>query len=355
MNHTPPRERRTPRATTRVIGAAVAALVGLTAVFVANASQAAPAGSDALAAQSGAASEVALRRDLPDEPQRPEVYLAYYGMEGLVGNTDHLWPYVREHLDGFWGNAFAPVPNTDASLARTMALTRKVSTRKLITEHPIANSNGCEHFRDDWYWTEVEKRAWDIEYERVAAALYAAENPDCWGALGGIDAATANYRRQGYDTVYTLYQPQNLSSQVNAAWFPTLVPWSSGDVAYRNSGGVVIECPIDACTDPTFGAPFLQAVQDAHARGVPFVWFTGYSRSYGVGSAGWLPRIQSMYNLLAFFGLWRADDKVVLINYDGYPALPERNANGTPADTVTGILAWLLEQRPIPALCTSPC
>jgi hypothetical protein len=45
---------------------------------------------------------------------------------------------------------------------------------------------------------------------------------------------------------------------------------------------------------------------------------------------------------------WREGDAVVVINYDGYRALPERNPNGSPADTTTGIVAWLLEQRSVP-------
>lgn len=342
----PPRRRRT-----RLAAALFAATIGVTAFATGSSSQATPVDGERAAAR---VSDVAVRADLPDVPQRPKVYLAYHGSEGFLGNNDWQWAYVRQHLDGFWGNPFAPVPNTDASLARTIELTRKVRSRELIVEHPIVEGR-CIGFRDDWYYSEVERRAKDIRYDRVAAALYAGPNPNCWGAVGGINDARWVYQRQGYDSVYTLYQPQNLSTRVNAASFPTITPGSAGDIAYRTSDGVVLECPIDACTDPTFGAPFLQAIQDAHARDVPFVWFTGYHRAYGIGHSGWLRRVQNMYNVVAFFGLWRADDAVVVINYDGYPALPERRADGTPADTTAGILAWLLEQRPIRTLCTSAC
>lgn len=296
------------------------------------------------------------RTNLPDVPHRPEVYLAYHGSEQLLGNRDHLWPYVRANLDGLWANPFVPNPDTFTSLSRAIELTRKVETRKLIVEHPIANGRACESFRDDWYQTEVEKLAPDIRYDRVAAAIYAGTNPDCWGAVGGIGHATNVYRSQGYDTVYTLYQPQNLSGSVNAASFPTIAGGSAGDTAYRNSGGVVLECPIDACTDPTFGAPFINAIVDAHRRGVPFVWFTGPPTSYGRGTSGWLSQVQATYNLVSFLGLWRSGDKVVLINYHGaYPSLPETTASGAPADTTTGVLRWLLTQRPVQSLCTTSC
>jgi len=342
---------------TRLAAAALVAAVGLTAAATASSTQASDhSAKSTLRAASTTGVQTAQRTQLPENPQRPDVYLAYHGSEQLLGNRDHLWPYVRANLDGLWGNPFIANPDTFASLTRTIELTRKVQTRNLIVEHPIANGPHCENFRNDWYQTEVEKLAPDIRYNRVAAAIYAGTNPNCWGAVGGIGHGLNVYRSQGYDTVYTLYQPQNLSTVVNSGSFPTITPGSSGDIAYRNSGGVVLECPIDACTDPTFGAPFWQAMQEAHARNVPFVWFTGPPTSYGRGTRGWLAQVQATYNAGAFFGLWRSGDKVVLINYHGaYPSLPESNPDGSPADTTTGVLKWLLMQRPVQALCTSSC
>lgn len=295
------------------------------------------------------ANRSAVRVAPPDPlPRRPQVFLAYHGSEGLLGRNDFRWPYVRENLDGMWGNWFVANPDTRTSLNRTIELTRKVRTRKLIVEHPIVEG-GCIGFRDDFYETEVERLAPDIEFDRYAAAIYAGPNPDCWGPAGGIARAKDVYRRQGYDGVFTLFQPQNLSTAVNASAFPTIRPGSVADVAYRSSDGSVVECPIDACTDPTFGQPLIQAARDADARGVPFVWFTGYSTSYGIGRSGWLQRVQNTYNMLAFLGLWSPDDAIVVINYQGaYPALPERNANGSAADTTAGVLYWLLTQTPIP-------
>lgn len=340
----------------RLLAAAAALVVAASAAVATSVTQAAESNRSPLRAASTLSVETAQRTQLPDNPRRPDVYLAYHGSEQLLGNRDHLWPYVRANLDGLWANPFVPVPDTFASLSRAIELTRKVETRNLIVEHPIANGSSCEGFRNDWYQTEVEKLAPDIRYNRVAAAIYAGTNPNCWGAAGGISHGMNVYRNQGYDTVYTLYQPQNLGNSVNSASFPTISPGSSGDIAYRNSGGVVLECPIDACTDPTFGAPFWQAIQEAHARGVPFVWFTGPPTAYGRGTSGWLAQVQATYNIGAFFGLWRSGDKIVLINYHGaYPSLPEANPDGSPADTTTGVLRWLLTQAPVQSLCTTAC
>ena len=71
---------------------------------------------------------------------------------------------------------------------------------------------------EDWFYTGVpgvpgsgvEGRAPDIRYDRVAAALYAGSNPNCWGAVGGISAMFEKFQGQGYPTVYALYQASNL-------------------------------------------------------------------------------------------------------------------------------------------------
>jgi len=339
-------------------GARVAALV-LAAVAVAAADSALarderPAHADAAAAvgapiaAAASASRAAVRTDLGDRIGRPEVYLALHGNEGLLGATDSRWSFVRAHLDGLWGNPFELSRGFDDSVSKSIALIRKVATRRLVVEHSIAAGGGCRAFVGDRYFREIEQRSGNISFDREGVALYAGENPNCWGVNGGVAAARQFYGRFGYDDVYALYQPQNLGNRVNAAAFPTIVPGSSGDTALRTSDGVVIECPTDACTNPVFGAPVLDGVRQARARGQSFTWFTGYSRSYGLGSTGWLSTVQRTYNLIADTVGWREGDAVVVINYDGYRALPERNANGTPADTTTGIVAWLLEQRPIP-------
>ncbi len=279
---------------------------------------------------------------------RPDVYLNFHGSEPLLGATDAQWPFVRANLDGFWGH-FSSAPNHEAAVRQTIELTRKVEGRKLVAEHPIAigSAGSCRSFPADSFYRDVESRASDIRYDRVAAALYAGTNPNCWGAAGGVSAAIDEYRDQGYETVYALYQPQNLSTDGPTEGFPRITPGSSGDIAYRNAGGVAIECPTDAClVHPTLNEPFFRAIRETHARGASFVWFTGYHPSYGIGSSGWLASIQRTYDAITALGLWRPGDAVVVVNYEGrYAALPERNSDGTPADTVTGVLAWLLEQR----------
>jgi hypothetical protein len=293
-------------------------------------------------------SDATPKRAVDTRDWRPAVYLNFHGSEQLLGNTNAQWPYVRANLDGFWGHwSFAP--NHQAEIDNTIELTRKVVGRKLVYEHPIANTDGsCGTYLEDWFNLDVEDQAPDIHYDRVAAALYAGDNPDCWGAVGGISTMLDKFHGQGYDSVYALWQATNLIDidDPNVV-FPRIKPGSSGDVANRNAGAVVIECQMDDCLYPGIREQFFRVIEETHARGQSFVWFTGYHPESGIGSSGWLAKIQLTYNAIADAGLWRPGDAVTLINYFGsYPALPERRPDGTPADTVTGILAWLLEQRP---------
>ena len=300
--------------------------------------------------------DAAPQRTVDTRDWRPDVYLNFHGSEQLLGATDAQWQYVRKNLDGFWGH-WSSAPDHETQLQNTIELTRKIVGRKLVAEHAIANADGsCGSFMEDWFYagqpgvpgSGVEGRAPDIRYERVAAALYAGDNPDCWGAVGGISAMFREFQGQGYDTVYALYQATNLIDVGDPGEeFPLITPGSSGDLAYRNAGAVVIECQMDDCLHPMVRDQFFRVIAETHARGASFVWFTGYHQESGIGSTGWLAKIQQTYDAIAAQGLWRPGDAITLINYYGsYPALPERRPDGIPADTVTGILAWLLEQRP---------
>ncbi|WP_420452024.1 hypothetical protein [Ilumatobacter sp.] len=282
----------------------------------------------------------------PPEPpaevsDRPEVYLAFYGSEGLLGR-DGQWTYARTNIDGLWGNGFAE-PN---SIDKAVSLAKSVGTLDLVVEHPITLGRTCVGFRDDSYWKNVEARG-ALSFNRIGMSIYAAENPGCWGDVGGVGGARAHYGPMGYGAIETLYQPQNLTGAQNTASFPTISPGSAGDAALRSGDGIGIECPLDVCTGGGYADGFFRAMTIARDRGVPFTWFTGYSDSYGIGERGWLAEIQSMYRNVSFRGLWRPGDRVVVINYDGYPALPERAGDGSFADTTAGILGWLVAQSPI--------
>lgn len=254
--------------------------------------------------------------------QRPEVYLAFYGSEGLLG-ADDQWTYARNNLDGLWGNAFGGADSVD----KAVALTRAVATLDLVVEHPITLGRGCVGFKDDGYWQAVENVG-GFTFDRQGLSIYAAENPNCWANVGGVPGARNHYAAQGYGNIETLYQPQNLTNSVNAASFPTMAAGSPGEAALYSGDRIGIECPLDVCAGVGYADGFYRAMTIARERGVPFTWFTGYSDSYGINRRGWIGRVQNMYDNITFRGLWRTGD-------------------GSFADTTAGILGWLVSQRPI--------
>ena len=285
-------------------------------------------------------------RALDTREWRPDVYLNFHGSEALLGGTDAQWPYVRANLDGFWGY-WSSTTDTDAGIHMATELTRKVVGRKLVLEQDISIGAQCRALNPDNYHggTGIEGRAPDIDYERVAVAVYSGEGPDCWGQLGGAGGILGTYQPAGYDEVWSLWQASNVMDI--EGHYPRVQPGSIGDAALRQSSGVVLECHMDDCLHPAIRDEFFRVIAETHARGQSFVWFTGYHPDLGYPTSGWLAKIQQTYDAIAARGMWQPGDAVMLINYYGsYPALPERGPDGTPADTVTGILAWLLERRP---------
>jgi hypothetical protein len=278
---------------------------------------------------------------------RPDVYLNYHGSEALLGDTDSQWPFVRANLDGFWGY-WSSTTDTNAGIDMAVELTRKVTGRKLVLEQDISIGYQCRGLNADNFHGGgggIESRAPDIEFERTAVAIYAGEIPDCWGPLGGVQGILNQYQPAGYDQVWSLWQASNVMNIEEGDDFPRVRPGSSGEMALQQASGLVIECHMTDCIHPAIRDEFFRVIAEAHARGQSFVWFTGYHPEMGPPT-GWLAKLQQTYNAIRAQGLWRPGDAVLVINYYGsYPALPERRLDGTPADTVTGILAWLLEQR----------
>lgn len=278
---------------------------------------------------------------------RPDVYLNYHGSEALLGDTDSQWPFVRANLDGFWGY-WSSTTDTDAGIDMAAELTRKVTGRKLVLEQDISIGYQCRGLNDDNFHggTGIEGRAPDIQFERVAVAIYSGEIPECWAPVGGVAGIFDQYQSAGYDQVWSLWQASNVLRIEEGDDFPRIQPGSSAELAFGDADGLVIECHMDDCVHPAIRDEFFRVIAEAHARGQSFVWFTGYHPDLGYPKSGWLAKVQQTYNDIAAQGLWRPGDAVMVINYYGsYPALPERQPDGSPADTVTGVLAWLLEQN----------
>ena len=150
------------------------------------------------------------------------MYLAFHDNEPLLTADPDDWAYVRRNLDGIWGNSFHGSDVIDT----TAALTKKLSTRNLIVEQPLAWGDRCESIGDDGYWRLVEDRH-GFDFYRIGVAIYSAEPPDCWDTIGGIDGARRHFGAFGSREVHALFQPQNLTDRIDTAMFPTIRPGSA--------------------------------------------------------------------------------------------------------------------------------
>jgi hypothetical protein len=271
-------------------------------------------------------------------PNRPRVFITLHGNNELASNAglDVQWTYVRQNAHGIWGN------NANISDALSASLIRKMTTRNLITEFPVPSGtsawlplrafNNLQELYPDlaqslnpeaiaFYTSDISR--WNGRTVAQAEAIYT--NP----------AASASRR---YGAVYTGWQPQNFDP-TNAKY---IYNNPNALMAFRSSKGTFIECPLGACTSGKLGEAFRRAIRETHVRGRPFIWFASNARST---NPGWLAAFQATYNAVAAEGLWRPEDVIAIVNYDGgYPKVPEA-VGGIAADTATGLAYWALQQR----------
>lgn len=271
-------------------------------------------------------------------PNRPRVFVALHGNNQLADDAalDAQWTYVRQNAHGIWGN------NANITDAQSASLIRKMTTRNLITEYPVPSGTAAWLPLNSFNNLQVLNPDLDQTLNPEAIAFYSSDIGRWNGrtvaqaeAIYTNPAASANRR---YGAVYTGWQPQNFD--------PTNPRYIYNNpnalMAFRSSKGTFIECPLGACTSGKLGEAFRRAIRETHVRGRPFIWFASNARST---NPGWLASFQATYNAVAAEGLWRSEDVIAIVNYDGaYPKLPEA-VGGVAADTSTGLAYWALQQR----------
>lgn len=284
---------------------------------------------------------------------RPRVFMAMHGSNELAegdATMDAAWAYVRTCLDGIYGNTAYIDIDTQAKLWR------KINTRALFG---IVNANGVADDPDPVFPTLYHPPFWgvedhypDIRLNRLGVVVYSLY-PSLW-ENATVDELKLSYtawpnpdptvsRQQVFESVYVGYALRG--------WLDPSVPpfgaLSNPGAAQANvdADGVMVECIGGLCgSGGDFGDGFLELLRTARAQNQRFMMFVSNSSGDDVRT-GWLEDLQAEYKKAADEGLWRTDDIVMVINYNGdYPRLPMLDANGQPADTVTGMLYWALHQ-----------
>ncbi len=283
---------------------------------------------------------------------RPRVFMAVHGSNDLANKSglDSQWAYVRNHLDGIWGNSAKVTPEEEA------ALWRKVKTRTLVSEFslsgfPVAKATPAEcdkAYRDGAHLAMDQD--FGLRLEREAISLYTSV-PAKWDQHTIADAYSSfvNGPAQPFSAVYTGWGFENLRLPNDAYYETQDDPRANprAAIAMDQADGTFVECVKNIAVS-LHGETLIQGVRRAHAHGRPFVLFASgtYDSPPGTKPSGWLHDFQATYDVLANSGDWHSNDIVMIINYQGsYPITPEATASGEAADTATGLAYWAIRQR----------
>jgi hypothetical protein len=260
---------------------------------------------------------------------RPRILIALHGSNGLANNADwdSRWTYVREHLDGFWGN------NAGISAAEEAALWKKIAGRTLITEWDSVDK---AHFVSPDIFTGAESFMPAVVVNREQICLYA-DPVSLWDGTTVADAI-ANYVTNPavavghrFKSVCTGFQPFAQGALTGAAL-----------AAFNNSAATFVEYPATAWTLGGQKDNFTNAWKATHAKGSAFIWFDSIYPDTTIHD--WLTSTQAAYSDFQAMGLLQPNDVILLMNYSGrLPSVPEA-VGGIAAESTTGIAYWLLHQ-----------
>jgi hypothetical protein len=236
-------------------------------------------------------------------------------------SVDDQWTYVREHLDGIWGN------NANVDVPTERALWHKVTTRTLITEWPLQAPDAA------WWpplvFSGAQAGDSGLNICREAIALYAYPASE-WDGIT-IGRANAVYVTnpdaapwERYHGVFTEWQPWSFED----GGFT-----DAAEQAFEGAKGAAFECPLNGCSGGVLSDYAVDLITRIHAQGHPFVWFASNNLgdASAVRSVDWLSEFKQTYNHFAALGLLQPDDVVMVINYDigdsgtgVYPPVPRR-------------------------------
>ncbi|MGL5828384.1 MAG: hypothetical protein ACRC0L_02295 [Angustibacter sp.] len=267
----------------------------------------------------------------------PRVFMSMHGNNVLAdkSDTDEQWTYVRENLDGIWGN------NADVSSETQIRMWQKLRTRNVISIDTVpAGPEASRTFqRFGERGTPEGQTSGRIKLNREAIALYTHE-PSDWVGDSVAEARAVHASpsmKYPYKRVYTGWGMRNFLPADTAS--KNYAPITDDiDQVLDDGDGAFVECMQTVCTQGgDFTDSFNTAMDRMHRQNKPIIFF--WSPSGGISA------FKANYTTLLKQRKWRTNDIVMIINYNGkYPVLPQ-TVNGEPADTVTGMLYWALQQK----------
>ena len=281
---------------------------------------------------------------------RPQVHMAVTGSQPLSGGTpqeDAQWAYVRMCLDGLYNN------RANVAVEDQAAIWRKISTRNVFGTYNLNGQADNPDLTIDPPGRFGAENAYpDIRLKRDATVVYST-NPNLWTntTVDALRATLTAYPNANpsvtADVVWKgIYTGYALKDWINPLVAPDGAISNPGAVnAVDSADGTMVECIGGLCgSNGMFGTAIANLFQRTRANGKPFYMFASKSPKVPA-STGWVDEFKSEHNKITTLGGWRADDVIMVINYQGaYPVLPMTNADGSTPDTVTGMLYWALHQ-----------
>lgn len=275
-------------------------------------------------------------------PKRPRVFLAMHGANSLAkSDVDDQWTYVRENLDGMWTNGVG------ISMEEMVEIWRKIKTRVLI-QPTVCKTEQCNW--NDGGSVNLQRKYPDIKLEREALALY--KNNSTYWAADDVEVAYKEYvdktgvaPEEQWRLFKNIYSGWGSKPFADIEYNSDAVPLNpNAQHVFDTAKGTFVEASSSYFRVAHVPNGLHNAWRRTHANGNrPFIWFQGA----GDGTAEtWFQATKNEYFFLEANNIFKPHDVIMLMNYGGgivnTPELDPKT--GEPADSVTGILYWLLHQ-----------
>lgn len=326
------------------------------------------------------------------DPTPAQLALVNASHGDLLAAVPAQWAYVATCLDGIWGNyALDFPPNTGPSnLTDQIALFNGVNTRNVINEYDFSSpSLATLRSPTDVNLSGPQTSATGpIVLNREAIEMYAGVPTD-WSPFTLQQVSTLYVSNASapawsqYRKIYTGFNlnswtdPSGISPQGGLGVFTD----PNSTAAFMSGMGNMQECDLDcSLTVANYKRGFLNNLIATHLKGNPFILFFTVGTvvpNSSPATTGGLSALQTVFRLVnstpcsgTYYptaarapynlcpdgaatgtGLWRPNDMVLVIDYFGwytptpeYATPPGGTTPGVPADSVTGMLNWLLHQ-----------
>ena len=295
--------------------------------------------------------------EIPEEVRnrhRPRIFLAMHGLNNLaLSEEDDNWPYVQEHLDGFFWNTSFIGWDSMANLvgnSQTRIAIDENGGRRLVGSYgnSISNFSSSRNIQPPMYYEGVHYYRRNLENASLTEK-FTQEGRE----LAQYDPLPPGEEWQKINRIMMGFQPRPFDEVDDTGLAE--IEFSPFIDTFHHGDGLFIEAPYYFGVAGSNYRTFVGAVNLTH-QDRPNKTFTWFMSKVGrlddpEENASWFQALKNRYYLYEDAGIFTQDDVIALVFYwpsgqeeESIPATPELNPDGTAATTITGIARWLLQQ-----------